>query len=105
MLDWKLEIRSRLAGLKLEPAREAEIVDEMAQHLEDRYAELRTAGATDEQASRVLLAELSERERRRRELRRVERIVSRGHIVLGSNTGGNMLEVLWQDLRYGLRML
>jgi hypothetical protein len=39
--EWKLEIRKRLAGLKLEPTRESEIVDELSQHLEDRYQELR----------------------------------------------------------------
>ena len=35
MIDWKKEIRQRLAGLKLKPTREAEIVEELAQHLED----------------------------------------------------------------------
>ncbi len=39
-MNWKQEIRKRIAGLKLEPTREAEIVEELAQHLEDRYAEL-----------------------------------------------------------------
>jgi hypothetical protein len=35
--DWNNEIRRRLAGLHLAPAREAEIVDEWAQHLEESY--------------------------------------------------------------------
>jgi hypothetical protein len=30
MPDWKPEIRRRLAGLKLEPTREAEIVEELS---------------------------------------------------------------------------
>src|SRR6476619_4245450 len=34
MLDWKAEIRRRLAGLNLSPTRELEIVEEVAQHLE-----------------------------------------------------------------------
>ena len=34
MPDWKKEIRERLAGLRLAPTREAEIVDELAQYLE-----------------------------------------------------------------------
>jgi hypothetical protein len=41
MVDWKHEITQRLAELKLEPTGEAEIVEELAQHLEDRYQELR----------------------------------------------------------------
>ena len=44
MIDWKPEIRQRLAELKLAATREAEIVEELAQHFEDRYAELRTGG-------------------------------------------------------------
>jgi len=35
MCDWKQAIRERLACLKLETAREAEIVEELSQHLED----------------------------------------------------------------------
>ena len=62
MPEWKSEIRQRLAGLKLEPVREAEIVDELAQHLEDRYQELRAGGATREQAQQLALAELHNRQ-------------------------------------------
>ncbi len=46
MPDWKPEIRRRLAGLKLETTREAAIVEEFAQYLEDRYAEMLSSGAT-----------------------------------------------------------
>ena len=45
MPDWKKEVRERLAALKLAPAREAEIVEELSQHLEDRYRELLLGGA------------------------------------------------------------
>ena len=100
---WKDEIRKRLAGLKLEPTREAEIVEELAQHLEDRYAEL-LAGANDEEASRGALAELSESEVLTRELRRIERAARDSSIVLGARRK-NMFADLLQDLRYGLRTL
>jgi hypothetical protein len=43
---WKEEIRQRLASLNLAPTREAEIVEELAQHIEDRYEELWTYGAS-----------------------------------------------------------
>ena len=36
MPDWKTEIMRRLAPLRLEPQREAEIAEELAEHLEDR---------------------------------------------------------------------
>src|SRR5207247_7741998 len=60
MPDWKAEIRQRLAKLTLEPTRETEIVEELAQHLDDRYQELRAGGAMEAEASRAALAELSE---------------------------------------------
>ena len=105
MRDWKHEISQRLASLKLEPAREAEIVEELAQHLELRYSELVTSGASDKEASRVVLAELSENPRLANELRRVELTVIQEPVVWGSNRRSSMLESLWQDLRYGARVL
>jgi predicted permease len=101
--DWKPEIRQRLAGLKLEPTREAAIVEELAQYLDDCYAELRASGTTEAEAYQRTLAELSGSELLGRELRRVERLAE--PIVLGTNRRTNMLADLWQDLRYGIRML
>ena len=40
MPDWKPEIRRRLANLQLPPTREAAIVEELAQRLDESYAEL-----------------------------------------------------------------
>ena len=34
MQEWKTEIRKQLLALKLEPTRENEIVEELAQHFE-----------------------------------------------------------------------
>jgi hypothetical protein len=81
MIDWKEEIRNRLAGVMLEPAREAEIVEELAQHLDDRYKDSLARGATHWEASSAALAELSESELLARELRRVERRVSREPVL------------------------
>ena len=105
MPDWEPEIRRRLAGLRLEPEREAAIVEELAQHLDDCYAELLARGAYGEEAYRAALAELSGSEMLQRELRRVERQVAPEPLVLGTNRRSQMIVDLWQDLRYGLRML
>src|SRR5262245_57873497 len=105
MPEWKQEIRDRLAPLKLAPTREDEIVEELAQHLEDRHAESLANGATPEEASRAALAELSASEMLQQELRRVERLASQEPIVLGTDRRTNMLADLWQDLRFGARML
>src|SRR5215470_6592772 len=100
MPDWKHEIRRRLANLELEPARDA-IVEELAQYLEDCYAESLASGATEAEAYQQTLAELSGSDLLRRELRRRERQVPRDPIVLGTNRRTNMIVDLWQDLRYG----
>lgn len=44
MRDWADLLRARLRGLRLDPAREAEIVEELSQHLELHYQEFRDAG-------------------------------------------------------------
>jgi len=64
MPDWKKEIRQRLSSLKLAPARESEIVEELAQHLDDRYQELLADGTPGAAAERLTLAELSENDDR-----------------------------------------
>src|SRR5206468_1553614 len=56
--DWKIEIRTRLARLGIDPAREAGMVDEFAQHLEDRYEDLLSEGVGETEARRKALAEL-----------------------------------------------
>jgi predicted permease len=105
MPEWKQEIRQRLAPLKLEPAREEEIVEELFQHLEDYCAKSLARGAAPEEAYRAALAELCESELLAKGLQQVEREVSQEPVVLGANRRINMLGGVWQDLRYGARML
>ena len=104
MPDWTNEIRQRLADLRLAATREAEIVEELTQHLDDCYEELLSGGASDEEASRAALAGLSNSELTR-ELRRVEPPVAAEPIVSGAHRSGNMIADLWQDIRYAVRMV
>lgn len=105
MTDWKSEIRRRLAGLKLEPTREAAIVEELTQHLEDCYEELLASGTTPEEAERQTRVEFSGQEALVRELRRIEQQSNQEPIILGTNRRTNMIADLWQDLRYAARTL
>ena len=105
MNQWSQEILKRLAGLKLAPAREAEIAEEVAQHLEDRYQELVAGGATEEEARRAALEELSDEDLLARGLRRVEHETRQEPLVPGAAGRGNFLAAIWQDLRFGVRML
>jgi putative ABC transport system permease protein len=104
-MDWKPEIRRRITKLHLDAAREAAIVEELAQHLDDTYEELLAGGASPAEAYRRTLSELSETELLTRELQRVERQVTLEPVVMGTNRRGNMIADLWQDLRFGARML
>jgi hypothetical protein len=58
MPEWRALVRQRLAGLGLRPIDEIDVVEEMAQHLEDRYADLRQGGAADDAALSQSLEEL-----------------------------------------------
>src|SRR5215204_2292511 len=99
MPDWKKEIRERLAGLRLAPTREAEIVEELAQYLEDYYEELLATGSTTADARRNTLEELNESELLTRELNKIERQVSQEPVVLGARRI-NLFRDLWRDLRF-----
>jgi hypothetical protein len=60
MPEWKEEIREKLAGLHLPPAREAEIIDELSENLANLYEEILAEGATPEEAYREVLSNLNQ---------------------------------------------
>ena len=91
--------------LQLAPTREAAIIEELAQDLEDCYAALLASGASEAEAFQQTLAELSGSEWLARELQRVERQSEQEPLLLGTNRRINMMADLWQDLRFGARML
>lgn len=101
MPDWSHEIRHRLAALSLDPARENEIVEELSQHLDDRYEELRRLGVDEPSARLSALEELHEHDVLARELRTVER--ARSYLALGAPGRGRIFGALWQDMRYAMR--
>jgi putative ABC transport system permease protein len=60
MPDWSKETRAALARLNIEPAREGALVEEISQHLSDRYHELTADGIADAEACRLLREELND---------------------------------------------
>ena len=58
MPSWTPELEARLASLRLQPAREKEIIDELSEHLELRYSELRNQGVDEHEALALVRAEL-----------------------------------------------
>jgi putative ABC transport system permease protein len=104
MPDFRDEIRQRLAELRLDPTREAQIVDEMAQHLEDRYDELRRRGESEHAAAAVTLEELNEMDVLEAELRPDCNRAAVSEITLG-RARGRFLESFFHDVRYAVRSL
>src|SRR5919106_3441973 len=103
MPEWAPHVRARLGSLRLSPTREAEIVDELSQHLEDRYRELIAGGASQEEATRSALADFQSGNvlaQKMASLRQAHVTVS---ATLGAPTG-HMLSDLWQDVRYAARI-
>jgi putative ABC transport system permease protein len=102
--DWKPEIRKRLASLQIEPTRENEIVEEIAGHLEDRYQEMLSRGVARDEAELAARTELNDGQLLVRELNRTERKFGAEPFALGARRT-DMLGSLWQDIRYGLRLI
>jgi putative ABC transport system permease protein len=104
MPDWKEEITKRFSSLELDSTREIEIIQELAEHLEDRYLELVSGGATDEDARRAVLMELNDGEMFAQERPGVVREARREPAGHGSG-GQGFVASFGQDLRYALRQL
>lgn len=104
MPDWKPEIRARLASLHLEAPLEVGIVEEISQHLDDCFAELRARGSSEEEATRRTLDELRSDSFLARELGRTARR-TRTETAAFSALRVNLLEDLHKDLRHAARIL
>ncbi len=103
MPDWRSDIRARLASLNLPPERETEIVEEVAQHLEDRFREFLSAGRTASEAEAAAWRELEAQDTLRREVSAVERSSPPELPPPEARSPAWWLESLIQDVRYALR--
>ena len=105
MPDWKPAIRERLAGLDLAPGREEEIVEELAEHLDERYRELVAGGAAREQAATLAMEELENHEALAERLRRTRLPAAREPMPVGSSRKGNFMRTLWYDAKVAVRLM
>lgn len=106
MPNWKQIVRARLAFLRLPPQREIEIVEEVALHLEAMYDDALMDGLSEAEAEAqavksydwpLLECELSRVERRwQPPVATIEWL---------ERKGGNRMNSLIQDLRFGVRIL
>src|SRR5215510_3418090 len=104
MPDWTQHVRPRLSGLRLSPTREAEIVEELSQHLDDRWRELIASGMSPDKATRLALADFRDGNVLAEYIAPLRQAHPPSAITPGA-PGGQLLSDLWQDLRYAARML
>ena len=96
MRDWKSVVRERMAPLGMEGTAEAEWIEELTQHLEDKYRELMRGGASEEEAYRTAAAEMDDVAPMRAGLERSERMPR-------DEATGSFMADLGRDLRYAGR--
>jgi hypothetical protein len=60
MPDWRALIRDRLKDSGLRPMDEMDVVEELAQHIEDRYTQLRGEGLAEPDALARSLCEIDD---------------------------------------------
>lgn len=103
MPDWKREISRRLEKLRIDPGREAGIVEELSQHLEDRYEELLLTGKSEPDARRTVLEELKGREMPA--FPPALRNTANNAPPPAALPSGILLNDVLRDIRYGLRSM
>ena len=104
MPDWKADLGARLASLDLSPARETDIVEELSQHLDDRYRESIAGGASPEEATRHALAGFEGGDTLSRHIAALHHTNAPPPITPAAPTGRAFGDAR-QDLRYALRIL
>jgi predicted permease len=103
MPDWAPHVRARLASLRLSPAREAEIVDELSQHLADHYRELVAGGALPDEAMRLALADFQTGNVLARKMASLRQAHVTAPAPLAA-PAGHAFSDLWQDMRHAARV-
>nr|HEV7954555.1 ABC transporter permease [Candidatus Acidoferrales bacterium] len=119
MPDWKQYVREHLPPLELGGAREQEIVEEIAQQLEDAYSENVARGISLAEAETRASAQISDWNALAQEIRKADQPIA--EIVNAAipedwrdaireenfrkRKGGNFMADFWQDVRYAFRVL
>ena len=103
MPDWRGAVRARLSSLRLSPTREADIVDELSQHLDDRYLELVGGGASCEEAADRALGELGDGDTLVKHLQPLRQAHVPPPVMPRAGTG-HLPRDLWENIRDATRI-
>lgn len=114
-MDWSAYVRAQLPPLDLDPAREADIVEEIAQQIEGTYDESRARGADDATARQAALETVKDWSLLARQIVGAERSrLERAALAVaapiinepeGSGRLSGWWRDIWQDGRHAVRLL
>ena len=104
MPDWRLAVRERLAPLRLDPHQEADVVEELAQELEERHARALREGRAAEEADALVGRELGSDSFSAEIRAALEAPPPRPPADAGLAEGG-LLSGFREDIRYAARLL
>ena len=93
-----------MSSLQLSPTRESEIVEELSQHLDDRWRELIAGGASPDEATRLTLAQFRGGDVLAKYMAPLRQAHAPSPITPGAPTE-HVLAALVQNLRYAARIL
>jgi putative ABC transport system permease protein len=119
MSDWKKYVREHLPPLELSGAREQEIIEEIAQQLEDAFSESISRGVMPSEAESRATAQISDWNALAQEIRKADQPIAEvvNAVVpeewreamceenVRKRRGGNFMADFWQDIRYAFRVL
>jgi putative ABC transport system permease protein len=104
MHNWRDEIERRLPGAARRSARLDEVLQELSEHLDERFEELRAGGTDEADARRLVLDELNESSALQREIA----LMTSARIApppIGDERRASFFGDVRQDLRFAARML
>jgi predicted permease len=104
-MDWQAIVRRELGSITRDAASDEEIVEELAQHVAERYDEAIAAGATPEQARIRALEELRLEHGLQHDLRESRHAPRPLPVPPATSQKGSLMSDLSQDLRYSIRLL
>ena len=103
-MDWKSVVRDRLRARTGDPALDGDVIEELADHLEQRYDDKRLSGTVEDAARAEVLSELDGPEGLESALLRARRR-ARPAPAPPPPTSPRMFGDVWRDVRYGGRLL
>jgi putative ABC transport system permease protein len=105
MREWRTVVRERLAPLRLDPHQEADVIEELAQELEERHAQAMREGRREDEADALVSREVGSDSFSAEIRAALASPAARTAPDAGLAESGPLFSGLREDLRYAARLL